>query len=298
MTQTPMPLAAVQLYGVLIAAAVGVGVWLCVLEEKRLPVPQDTGYDLALYAVPPAVVFARLYYVAFTWDAYRDNLLSILYVWEGGLAIYGAVLGGALGVFVLSRRKRIPLGVLADMTAPSLILGQAIGRWGNYFNGEAYGYEVIDPRWQFFPVAVQVDGTWHMATFFYESVWNMAGFAFLYLNRKRFQQKGYGHVFLWYIVWYGLGRMLIESLRTDSLMLGSLRVSQLLSVVACAVAQLAMARRAGGRAAALSMLLSVAGVTVFIVDRSGWALLLSALMMAMSAVALYRLYRQGDVVSE
>ena len=197
----------------------------------------------------------------------------------------------------LTDKNSIPQ-VLADMTAPSLILGQAIGRWGNYFNGEAYGYEVIDPRWQFFPVAVQVDGTWHMATFFYESVWNMAGFAFLYLNRKRFQQKGYGHVFLWYIVWYGLGRMLIESLRTDSLMLGSLRVSQLLSVVACAVAQLAMARRAGGRAAALSMLLSVAGVTVFIVDRSGWALLLSALMMAMSAVALYRLYRQGDAVGE
>ena len=122
-----------------------------------------------------------------------------------------------------------------------LILGQAIGRWGNYFNGEAYGWAVNNPAWQFFPFAVQAGGGWHLATFFYESVWNLLGFAFLYLNRARFQRESrFGHVFLWYLLWYGLGRMMIEGLRTDSLMWGPVRVSQLLSLLLCVYAAVRM----------------------------------------------------------
>lgn len=229
------PLAAIQVYGLLIAAAVAVAGWLCTREEKRLDLPRDTGLDLVLYAVPLAVVFSRLYYAAFAWGQFAQQPLRILHIWEGGLAIYGGVIGGAFGVWILSRRKKISFVLLADVVAPALLLGQAVGRWGNYFNGEAFGYPVTNAAWQFFPAAVLVDGSWHMATFFYESLWNLIGFAFLYANRKRFQMNGrWGHVFLWYLAWYGLGRMYIEGLRTDSLMWGAVRVSQLLSLLVCA----------------------------------------------------------------
>lgn len=226
-----------HLYGILIALALAVGVWLCTLEEKRLALPRETGLDIVLYALPPALVFARLYYVAFTWDSFRQDLSSILYIWQGGLAIYGAVIGGALGVLLLARRRKIRFAVLADVVAPALLLGQALGRWGNYFNGEAYGYAVSDPALMFFPFAVQIGGQWHLATFFYESMWNLLGFCFLYLNRARFQRGGRrGHVLLWYFLWYGLGRLCIEGLRMDSLMAGGIRVSQLLSLLLCVLA--------------------------------------------------------------
>ncbi len=220
-----------NLYGLAIALGVAAAIFYMTRQETAQGLPKDTGIDLALYAVPLAVVVSRLYYVAFTWDSYKDDLMRILRVWEGGVAIYGGIIGGALGVWLLSRRKKLPFLALADLVAPGLILGQAIGRWGNFFNGEAYGYLVTNPSLQFFPIAVFTDGAWHMATFFYESVWNLAGFLFLHLKRKRFLGEGRGVLFAWYLIWYGLGRMVIEGWRTDSLMLGSLRVSQVLSVV-------------------------------------------------------------------
>jgi len=226
-----------QIYGILIAFALALGLWIGTREEKRLGLPKETGLDIVLYALPPALIVSRLYYVAFTWDSFKDDPISMLYFWQGGLAIYGAVIGGALGVWWLSRRKKIRFAKLADMVAAPLLLGQAIGRWGNYFNGEAYGYAVTNPAFQFFPFAVRISGSWHLATFFYESLWNLLGFVFLYLNRSRFQRQGRrGHVLLWYFLWYGLGRMCIEGLRTDSLMAGPIRVSQLLSLLLCVFA--------------------------------------------------------------
>lgn len=235
----PMAMAALHLYGILIAAALAIAVLLCTIEERRLKLPKDLGMDIALYAMPPALIVARLYYVAFSWEQFRDNPIEALYFWQGGLAIYGGVIGGALGVWLLSRRRGLPFALLADIVAPPLLLGQAIGRWGNYFNKEAYGYLVTEPGLQFFPFAVKIAEQWHLATFFYESVWNLIGFVFLYLNRKRFQSRWkWGHVFLWYLLWYGTGRMFIEGLRTDSLMLMDIRVSQLLSLLLCAAAGL------------------------------------------------------------
>lgn len=221
----------VNLYGLMIALGVAAAIFYITRQEQAQGLPKDTGVDMALYAVPLAVVASRLYYVAFTWDSYKDDLTRILRVWEGGLAIYGAIIGGAIGVWLVSRRKKLPFWALADLVAPGLILGQAIGRWGNFFNGEAYGYQVTDPALQFFPIAVFVDGAWHMATFFYESVWNLMGFVFLHLNRKRFLKSGRGVMFAWYLIWYGLGRAVIEGWRTDSLMWGTWRVSQVLSVL-------------------------------------------------------------------
>lgn len=230
-------------YGLLIALGVLVAVVYMSFESKRLQLPDDLAMDMALWAVPPAILFSRLYFVAFTWERYKNDLLSILYVWEGGLAIYGGVIGGALGVYLLSRHKKIAFATLADLVAPGLLMGQAIGRWGNFFNGEAYGTLITNPRLQFFPLAVFADGQWHMATFLYESLWNVAGVLFLLALRHRFYQKGRGFVFLWYLIWYGLGRMVIEGLRTDSLFWGSLRVSQGLSILLVVAAGLAICWR-------------------------------------------------------
>ena len=224
----------VPVYGLLIAAAIALGVYLCSRQEKRLGLPREISIDFALWVVPAAVVGARLYYVAFQWEMYRGDPVRILYIWEGGLAIYGGVIGGALAALAFARAKKVPFGALADMVAPALILGQAIGRWGNFINGEAFGYAVENPALQFFPLAVYVDGAWHMATFFYESLWDFLGFWVLWLNRRRITARG--NLFLGYLVWYGAGRMIIEGLRTDSLMWGPVRVSQALSAALCVLA--------------------------------------------------------------
>ncbi|MBQ9264739.1 MAG: prolipoprotein diacylglyceryl transferase [Clostridia bacterium] len=223
----------IPIYGVLITLAIALGVCLCLKQEKRMGLPTEISIDFALWAVPAAVIGARLYYVAFQWPLYAPRPLRILYIWEGGLAIYGGVIGGAVGAWLFSRSKRIPFGALADLVAPALILGQAIGRWGNFFNQEAFGQAIENPAFQFFPAAVYVEGVWHMATFFYESAWDFCGFLLLWRLRKKITARG--NLFFLYLCWYGLGRAFIEGLRTDSLMWGSVRVSQALSVLLCAI---------------------------------------------------------------
>ena len=231
----------IPVYGLLIACAIGMAVALCEKECRRRGMKQDTGIDMALYAVPAAIVGARLYYVAFQWSYFKHDLLSVFRVWEGGLAIYGAAIGGAAGLFILSRVRKIKYLVLLDIVAPVVLLGQAIGRWGNFFNGEAYGYAVTNAALQFFPLSVQVDGNWHLATFFYESVWNALGFVMLWRQRKHIRLDG--DVFFGYLLWYGAGRLFIEGLRTDSLMLLNMRVSQLLSLGLCTFACMAQGIR-------------------------------------------------------
>lgn len=230
-----------SVYGLLIALAIYAGVRLCASNEARLGLPKDISYDFALCCVPAALVGARLYYVAFRWDLYKDDPLSILYIWQGGLAIYGGILGGALAALVLARVRRVPFAALGDMAAPSLLLGQAIGRWGNFFNGEAYGNAVTEAAMQFFPYAVQIGEGWYQATFFYESLWDIIGFFILWLTRKKWQT---GDGLPLYFILYGLGRVWIEGLRSDSLMLGSIRVSQALSalLVVCSVVYLVFKR--------------------------------------------------------
>ena len=219
----------IPIYGALIAGAIGLGVYLCGRQEERLGLPKDTAVDFALWVIPAAMIGARLYYVAFQWPLYASDPARILRVWEGGLAIYGGVIGGAAAALLYAQKKKIPCGVLTDMAAPALILGQAIGRWGNFVNREAYGELITDPALQFFPLAVRIGEAWHMATFFYESLWDFLGFWVLWLNRKKVKTPG--SLFLGYLCWYGLGRAFIEGLRTDSLMWGGIRVSQVLSAL-------------------------------------------------------------------
>lgn len=230
-------------YGVIIAVGLLLAILLAMSHTKRSGHNPDIVLDLALIVVPLAVICARAYYVIFMWsDLYAGGpFWKVFAVWEGGLAIYGAVIGGALGVFIYTRfNKTIKFLQLLDILAPSLILGQAIGRWGNFVNQEAYGAVITDPAWQWFPAAVyiQASGEYHMATFFYESLWNFIVFAALVWYFRRAKSRKDGNVILLYLLLYGCGRVIIEGLRTDSLYLGSLRVSQVLSgllVVASAV---------------------------------------------------------------
>ncbi len=221
-------------YGVLIATGVIAALLLCMHEEKRRGLKEDTIVDLAFWAIPLALVGARIYYALFNWQVFADDPWSVLRIWEGGIAIYGAIIGGLIGVLIFATRRKMNLFLLTDIIVPGLALAQGIGRWGNYFNMEAYGREIINPTWQFFPIGVQIPAnggyTWHMATFFYESCWDVAVFAFLwFIIRKRVEKPG--TTTLWYLLLYGIGRFFIEGVRTDSLMSGSIRVSQLLSLV-------------------------------------------------------------------
>lgn len=232
-------------YSVLIMAGILLAYFLGTREQKRLGLPKDTMLDVVLVSVPAGIVGSRVYYVLMKLDEFKSDPISVLYIWNGGVAIYGAVIGGVLAVYIYSRVKKIPMVSLVDIVAPGLVLAQAIGRWGNYFNREAFGPVITETFWQFFPAGVLISEggaeVWHAATFFYESMWNLLVFAVLWLNRRRMKKRG--DMFLWYLVLYGCGRFLIEQLRTDSLYVLGLRASQMLSLLLCvAVAAVFMAR--------------------------------------------------------
>ena len=243
-------------YGVLMAIGILLAVWLTLKEGKRKRLTEDDILDMCLVIIPSGVVGARLYYVLFEWASYAADPIRILYIWEGGLAIYGAVIGGLLGMFIYSRVKKHRFLKLADCIAPGLVLAQAIGRWGNFFNQEAYGLPINNGALMWFPMAVRIEGThyfngelctnpYHMATFFYESMWCLIVFIVLWSCRKKFKHDG--DALLTYAALYGFERMFVERLRGDSLYLikpggelfsQGIRVSEMLSfvVVVCVVA--------------------------------------------------------------
>ncbi len=224
----------VHIYGILIATGLMLAVIYAWKRCKQFGIRESDLTDGVLWIVPLAVVCARLYYCAFEWEQYRDNPISILYIWNGGLAIYGGVIGAAIGVVVHCIVKKIKIPALLDMVAPGFLIGQCIGRWGNFFNREAFGsttdsflrmglFNTITNAWEY-----------HHPTFLYESLWNLAGFVLLhFLSKKR---KYDGQIALGYVAWYGLGRAFIEGLRTDSLYWGPFRVSQLLAAISCMAA--------------------------------------------------------------
>ena len=235
----------VHFYGLLIALGVLSAVWLAARREKLLGLEGDTALNIALICVPAALICARLYYVAFSWDYYAAHPADILNIRQGGMAIYGGVIGGILAGYCYCRVKKIPFSRGLDLAAPSIALGQAIGRWGNFLNQEAYGAAVSNPALAFFPMAVEINGTWHYAAFFYESLWCALIVLFvLFAERKRFFERS-GDIFASYIFLYGIERAVVEGLRTDSLMLGGVRISQAISLLAvlAAVVLLALRRR-------------------------------------------------------
>jgi phosphatidylglycerol:prolipoprotein diacylglycerol transferase len=258
-------------YGFFIALSILLGAAAGYYISRRRGYPKDTAIDMVMWAVPVAVVGARLYYVIFDaingghWTVFAglfDGNASnnFFHIWNGGLAIYGAVLGAILGLYFLSlvykRNKRLGKKLdpatgkpieqptfyqMCDLGAPFLILGQAIGRWGNYVNGEAYGGLVTNPAWQKFPFAVYIDtklqtgqqAGWYLATFFIESMWCLIGFGLLIWLSFRKKQQFPGFLAAFYMIFYGAGRAVIESFRTDSLWLipGAIKASIFVAVV-------------------------------------------------------------------
>lgn len=223
-------------YAVLIVGAIVIGLALCSREAERQHLPQDLMVDFLLYAIPLAIIGARLYYVFFRFNLYAEDPMSIFDIRSGGLAIYGGILGGLLAARMVSRKHDVPLPTLLDIVAPALVLGQGIGRWGNYINMEAYGLRISEEALQFFPFAVEIPvgdvWYWHMATFFYEFCWDMLVFALLLFVRRHCRRRG--DVFCWYLLAYCAGRTVIEGLRNDSLTFISefVRISQVLSALA------------------------------------------------------------------
>lgn len=241
-------------YGIIIAIGMMAGIWISTRVAKSVGEDPDMVFDMALIAIICAIIGARIYYVAFQWDNYKDNLLEIFNTRHGGLAIYGGVIGGVLSVWIFSKVKKKNFGQLLDIAGVGLVLGQIIGRWGNFFNREAFGGYTDTLLAMRLPVdAVRageitaemtqnmeiIDGVQYIQvhpTFLYESLWNIAVLLFLlwYTKRKKFK----GEVFMCYLIGYGLGRAWIEGLRTDQLLLPVVGcpVSQLLSIVLVVVA--------------------------------------------------------------
>ncbi len=219
-------------YGVIISFGMILGVILASYRAKKNGFQTDLIFDFFLIALPVAIVCARLYYVIFEWSDYAGNLLKIFAIRQGGLAIYGGVLGGLLTAVLFCIIKKFPILKFLDLAIPSLVLGQAIGRWGNFMNQEAYGPLITNAKLQFFPYGVYITaiGEWHQATFFYESIWNLFLFIGLLLISTKIKRDGV--LLSTYFIVYGTGRFLIEGLRTDSLYIFHLiKVSQLLSLL-------------------------------------------------------------------
>ena len=224
----------IHLYGL----AIGLGLILAVMyvchRSKEFGLKEDDILDGVLWITPFAIVCARIYYVAFSWKDYADNPLSVFAIWEGGIAIYGSVIGAVIGVIVLCKVKKLKIATVLDVTLLGFFIGQILGRWGNFFNREAFGaatdsffrmglYNTVTSQWEYYH-----------PTFLYESVWNLVGFILLHFLSKRRQYDG--QIALGYAAWYGLGRCFIEGLRVDSLYWGSFRVSQVLAGLTCVAA--------------------------------------------------------------
>ena len=222
-------------YSVTMLLAVLSGIYLATKESKKYEMYTFIS-DLVTYIIIFGVIGARIYYVLFNFNNYKYDLLSIFKIWEGGIAIYGAIIGGFIAIVYLAKKRKQSIIKTTDIIAPGLLLAQSIGRWGNFFNGEAHGSEVtLDflnslhlPN--FIIEGMHIDGIYYHPTFLYESIWCLIGFIILIIIRKLTKRKA-GIMTYSYFIWYGIGRLFIEGLRTDSLYLGSFRISQIVSLI-------------------------------------------------------------------
>jgi phosphatidylglycerol---prolipoprotein diacylglyceryl transferase len=233
----------IRWYGLLIASAVLIGVSLSQYLAKRRNVNPDLLSDLSIWLVIGAIPAARLYYVLFQWSEYAQHPDRIIAIWQGGIAIHGAIIGGTLAALIFAKLKRVSFWQLADLVAPSLILGQAIGRWGNFFNSEAFGRPTNLPWKLYIPIERRppefANFEYFHPTFLYESIWDLIVFALLitlfFRSLAGKPRLRVGTLIMVYLATYSLGRLWIEGLRTDSLMLGPLRIAQIVSLTGIAL---------------------------------------------------------------
>ena len=221
----------IRFYGIIIAVGLLLAIWYGLKRSSQFGLKEDDILDGVLGIVPFSVICARAYYCIFARHEFAANPIKVFYIWEGGLAIYGGVIGAALGVVVFCLIKKVRLGAVLDLVALGFLIGQSLGRWGNFFNREAFGAATESfLKMGLFNSNTQAFEFYH-PTFLYESLWNLAGFIGLHFLSKKRQYDG--QIALGYVAWYGLGRTFIEGLRMDSLYVGPFRVSQLLAAVTC-----------------------------------------------------------------
>ena len=223
-------------YSIFITIAFVIGIILALKEAKKQNISKDIMIDYFFYLIPSVLIGARLYYVLFNLDYYLSNPLDIIKVYEGGLAIHGGVIVGIIVTIIFFKKHKINFLKITDIMVVSLILGQAIGRWGNFINKEAFGpmaskailKQLHIPN--FIIDGMFIDGHYYQPTFFYESIWCLLGFIILLLIKK-FKKTNLGELTSYYLVWYGIGRFMIESLRTDSLMFMGFKIAQIVSII-------------------------------------------------------------------
>jgi phosphatidylglycerol---prolipoprotein diacylglyceryl transferase len=222
-------------YSIFIFLGLLVGGFFAMFEAKKFAISEDFLINLFFYLIPIAIIGARLYYVAFNWNYYQTNLSEIYHIWNGGLAIHGALIFGFIWLVIYCKKYKINTMRMLDIIVVGLLIGQAIGRWGNFFNQEAYGpvttLEFLKglrlPN--FIIDNMYINGNYHQPTFLYESLWNLIGF-FAILGIRRIKYIKIGQITSFYLIWYGIGRIMIESLRTDSLMFNGFKAAQVVSL--------------------------------------------------------------------
>ena len=224
-------------YSFLIFISILIGLFIVKKEVKKTKLDKDFIFDLIFYLIPVCIIGARLYYVIFNFSVFKDNLLDIFKIWEGGLAIYGVVISGILFIIYYCKKKKQSILLTLDILAPCLILGQALGRWGNFFNSEAHGAITTLEYLQslhlpdFIIDGMYINGNYYIPTFLYESLWCFIVFGFLIILRNKIKYKKEGIITCSYFILYGIGRFFIEGMRTDSLYLFNFRISQIVSII-------------------------------------------------------------------
>lgn len=225
----------VRWYGILIASGIILAFLLVQREMVKQKMHPDLLTDMLIWAVPISIISARIYYVIFSWDLYKDHPADIIKIWEGGIAIHGALIGAVITAVIFAKKRGVSFWKMADITAPGLLIGQIIGRWGNFMNQEAHGGPVsqsfldntIIPDW--IMNQMTIEGVTYHPTFLYESMWNLVGLAIILILRRVNLRRG--EIFIFYIMWYSIGRFFIEGMRTDSLYGGGLRAAQVISII-------------------------------------------------------------------
>ena len=227
----------IRWYSVLILIGILLSFYICDKESKKFKLPKDFIFDMGFWVVIIGIIGARLYYVLFNLSLYKGDFLEVFRIWNGGLAIHGAILAGLLTVIVYCKKHKVSVFRTTDIIAPALFIAQAIGRWGNFFNSEAHGPATTLENLQrlhipkFIIDGMQIKGIYYHPTFFYESLWCLVGFILILLIRRYYKYLKTGQLTCFYFMWYSVGRLFIEYLRTDSLMLGRFKVAQLVSIV-------------------------------------------------------------------